>query len=150
MGVFTWTFANRNNAKLSYEGKGFVACPDGTFIEELSYKGNGIFGGRDIFELLVDWNRMYLKEVFDTLEKELMMKHQMEYKRIAMAAMEDDEKGNQMAMQVFANQPRMYISEWKRILGCILAISGVIPYPIKIVSNKNKKYEELPESLSCQ
>ena len=31
-------------------------CPDGTKIKEDDYEGYGVFGGRDIYQLVAEWN----------------------------------------------------------------------------------------------
>lgn len=55
MGSFSWLFADTNNTKnLRANRRGYVACPDGTFICEPSYETYGIFDGKDIYDLVVD------------------------------------------------------------------------------------------------
>lgn len=46
MGSFSWLFADTNNTKnLRANRRGYVACPDGTFICEPCYETYGIFDG---------------------------------------------------------------------------------------------------------
>lgn len=48
MGSFSWLFADTNNTKnLRADRRGYVACPDGTFICEPCYETYGIFDGKD-------------------------------------------------------------------------------------------------------
>lgn len=151
MGYFTWTFANRKTAKLPYEGKGYIACPDGTFIEEPCYEGFGFFNNYDIFELVVDWNRNHLKGIFEAMEKAKKLNAcELEAKEVAIAAMDGDEAGKAMAAKVYKAYPPLHTNNWKRNLGSTIAFSGYAVYPIKIVSNKKKKYDELPASVGCQ
>ena len=44
MGYFTWFLSEDRRKKLNYGGKGYIALPDGTFIEESHYFGYGMFG----------------------------------------------------------------------------------------------------------
>lgn len=47
MGSFSWLFADTNNTKnLRANRRGYVACPDGTFICEPCYETYGIFDGK--------------------------------------------------------------------------------------------------------
>lgn len=55
MGSFSWLFADTNNTKnLRADRKGYVACPDGTFICEPCYETYGVFDGKDIYDLVVE------------------------------------------------------------------------------------------------
>lgn len=68
MGSFSWLFADTNNTKnLRADRRGYVACPDGTFICEPCYETYGIFDGKDIYDLVVDWNRKFIAENPDHL-----------------------------------------------------------------------------------
>ena len=54
MGSFSWLFADTNNTKnLRADRKGYVACPDGTFICEPCYETYGIFDGKDVYEMVL-------------------------------------------------------------------------------------------------
>lgn len=68
MGSFSWLFADTNNTKnLRADRKGYVACPDGTFICEPCYETYGVFDGKDIYDLVVEWNRKFIAENPDHL-----------------------------------------------------------------------------------
>ena len=68
MGSFSWLFADTNNTKnLRANRRGYVACPDGTFICEPCYETYGIFDGKDVYDLVVDWNREFIAENPDHL-----------------------------------------------------------------------------------
>lgn len=80
MGFFTWTDARRNPRKLKcgdyssadkigYGGYAKIVCPDNTEIIEPYYEGYGMFDGKDIYDLVVDWNKTYLKDIFDKKDK---------------------------------------------------------------------------------
>ena len=81
MGYWTWTDARvqpkqkQNHDyyakdKIRYDGFAKIVCPDDTEIAEPRYTGYGIFGAYDAYELVVDWNKDDLPEIFDRLEKE--------------------------------------------------------------------------------
>ena len=73
MGCFTWTLANRTPKKvrgryaaqciLRYDSYGAIICPDDTIISEPHYEGYGVFDGKDVYDLVVDWNKDYLTEI---------------------------------------------------------------------------------------
>ena len=64
MGSFSWLFADTNNTKnLRANRRGYVACPDGTFICEPSYETYGVFDGKDVYDLVVDWNREFIADI---------------------------------------------------------------------------------------
>ena len=78
MGYFTWTDARKQPRtlpfggyytadKVSYDGYAKVVCPDNSEIVELCYEGYGRFDGKDVLELVVDWNKNCLKEIFDNI-----------------------------------------------------------------------------------
>lgn len=78
MGYFTWTDARREprllkngdysvTDKIGYDGFAKVVCPDDTEICEPYYEGYGMFDGHDIYDLVVDWNKDHLDEIFARL-----------------------------------------------------------------------------------
>ena len=61
MGQFSFMYADTDNREaLRVCGEAYVICPDGSVIHEDCYGGYGIFCGKDIYELVADWNRKYL------------------------------------------------------------------------------------------
>jgi len=61
MGLFSWMTCDTNRSiPCLYSCRPlfpvFVLCPDGTKIEEKVYEGYGEFGGRDIYQLVAEWN----------------------------------------------------------------------------------------------
>ena len=77
MGVFTWTDASvsgpkknaygeyRKRDKIDYGGYARIVCPDNSVIEESCYGGYGMFGGRDAYDLVADWNREAVKDMLE-------------------------------------------------------------------------------------
>lgn len=169
MGFFTWTFANRAlvetgvgtcfhdyapYSKLHYGGRGYVQCPDGTVIEEPCYDGYGIFGGKDVFDLVVDWNK-------GRLESALYSKTQHKPDRLYFELAYSVDIGREdlcpdiAKRHVDAGLAAPYLlKDWKRSLGVEITSEDNkgLPNPIKITSCRNprKKYADLPASISCQ
>lgn len=61
MGFFSWiTSDTHKGVRNRYSEEGalpvYVYCPDGTKIFEPNYEGYGVFGGRDIYALVAEWN----------------------------------------------------------------------------------------------
>jgi len=63
MGCFSWKFADTDNTKrLRIDCRGFLFCPNGDVLKASPYDGYGHFDGLDVFDLVADWNRVYLNE----------------------------------------------------------------------------------------
>ena len=131
-----------------------VVCPDDTHIIEENYDGYGNFDGKDIYELVVDWNKPYLEKIFEEIE-EYIEPWEKPLIPIAIAYMNDDERLLQKELEK-AKQDFPYIErDWKRDIGIAIACEDkcaeIIPYPIKIVKNiRTLPYAELGISYSCQ
>lgn len=168
MGYFTFTFANKklrrnktgeysNSCKLGYDGRniGYIAFPDGTFSEpETCYFGYGYVAGYEVFELVAEWNKPYLEEILKAIqEKEGKYFVSDKILAVGTAWQKDD---METINQILAEEEEEYVTpvkEWKRNIGiAIVHAKGVkeIRYPLKIVSSKKKKYEELPASNPAQ
>ena len=155
MGYFTWTLANKKNAKLPYGGRGVVICPDNSKIEENHYEGYGEFDGQDIYELVVDWNRNHLMEIVEEIKEiegenfwgKSLVPLIKAYQNNDMLTIEKE------ADKLYDKAPYL-ATDWKRNIGITIACkyNDIIPYPIKIVDSKShyKKYENLPASESTQ
>lgn len=166
MGYFTWRDCQDRRKKVPYDHPAYVICPDDTVIKESSYNGYGMFGGHDIYELVVDWNRPYLKEIYDRLETEFNRKVFLkkidggfffgsELREVAIAAMESDEKAIQIMKKKESSFPEYLHNEWKRNIGIAIACEDEdnesLPFPIKISATPPKKtYAELKPSWSDQ
>ncbi len=166
MGFFTWTLANitpvkarhgdfLSRCKLGYGGFAAVVCPDNTVIKENSYDGYGMFNDKDIYELVVDWNRQHLEEIFDKLAEVNNCNNYWGYylRDMAIAYQNYDTKTlNDEITRLLPEYP--YIkTDWKRNIGIAISVehNDLLPYPIKITNNKRPKpYDELLPSISCQ
>ena len=57
MGQFSWITSDTQRSVSNITPfPVYVLCPDGEIIEETDYEGYGIFGGRDIYQLVAEWN----------------------------------------------------------------------------------------------
>lgn len=150
MGQFSWCFADKQNKEnLLIGNRAVVCCPDGSFIYENQYDGFGHFGGSDIYDLVVDWNRDYLwcyiNATSTSWSKEDII--------ISIAAMVSDEKAQAVADMLYkdAEFNQWKRKKWKRLLGIRLACydedNSKIKYPIKITTKKCN-YNTVPASKS--
>ena len=166
MGFFTWTDARRKPKlrrdgdyaiadKIGYGGYAKVVCPDNTEIIEHYYDGYGEFGGYDIYDLVVDWNKNYLEDIFNQMSENHWGYH---LKAIAIAFQNDDERALRKEIERLINsgkEPQWFRDEWKRTIGITISCNDKdnmnLPYPIKITTTKwHKKYDELYPSCNCQ
>ena len=164
MGCFTFTLANKkpekilggvdykSSCKLGYSCYAVVVCPDDTHIVEHYYNGYGDFGGHDIYDLVVDWNKNYLTAIIKDLKEKNVIKVLLtpEMEEIAKAFQEDNDEE---LRDILERCPEYERKEWKRTLGIIISCRNNenIPYPIKIVNNKRiKPYKDLYPALDCQ
>ena len=160
MGCFTWTLANRTPKKvrgryaaqciLRYDSYGAIVCPDDTIISEPHYEGYGVFDGKDVYDLVVDWNKDYLTEI-----PKLPGLKSWHDKQEMLALMQAYQKGDQEALKkaikvAAVEEPAMW-TEWKRFVGIYIACvnNELLPYPIKIVNCKRPKpYDQLRPSIA--
>ncbi len=158
MGCFSWMYADTDNKKALKIGKdGYVICPDDTVIEEHGYNGYGIFDGKDIYELVVDWNRKCLstkmlrrphKKSYGSSESydRAMKNYNFWCKILKYAKTHDDDE----CKKLVAKHNESLSREWKRNLGikisCYDDQNAALPFPIKITRTKKKHYADLPSS----
>ena len=178
MGCFTWTFCNKPmkkllcgdyslSCKLHYDGAGGIYCPDGTVIWEPMYEGYGVFDGHDAYDLVTEWNRAQLKELFDKLGayplesklSEFVQKYSDEQVKAILEGSLNVDGADELRNALGAHFSMNYfVNDWKRHLGielthgCAKPGAVELPYPLKIVSTKHPKlaYSEYPASISCQ
>ena len=166
MGFFTWTDARRQPKKrrdgeyvtadkIGYGGYAKVVCPDNTEIIENYYDGYGEFGGHDIYDLVVDWNKEHLEDIFCAMPEDHWGYH---LKEVATAFQNDDTYAlNKEVSRLIdsGKEAEFFRDEWKRTIGIAIACHDEdninLPFPIKITTTKwHRKYDELYPSLSCQ
>lgn len=159
MGMFSWMFADRaNKVALCAEQRGYVACPNGSYICEPFYDGYGLFDGKDVYDLVVDWNREYLdkKMLMPCLRSQYPEGREGDrYYESALARRCDSAERleNWRSGRFTEEQMRAkYGANWKREIGidisCYDEQNAALPFPIKIVSSTERRYEDLPASES--
>lgn len=171
MGYFTWTDAKVKTPRLTKWGDywpsqkiGYdcfckVVCPDDTEIIENCYNGYGSFGGHDIYELVVDWNREDLPRLFSEIVKDhdfgCSLKPVAElYSNLKVTDAEVDD----FCKKLFdsGKQSELFFAkEWKRNIGIAIGCSEkrakLLKYPIKITTLKeHRSYNSLYPSYNCQ
>ena len=155
MGIFTWTFADDGRKKLNYDHKGYIACPDGTFIEEPCYNGYGRFNGFDIYDLVVEWNKKDLKNIFQRLKKEDPKHFGLGLENIAIAYADDNiQEVTKLVNKMAERMGQWFLSDWKRNIGIAIACNDddnkALRYPIKISQSTNIPYDKLRPSKNTQ
>lgn len=167
MGYFTWTDARREPTttksgdyalkdKIPYGGYAKIVCPDNTEIVEKHYEGYGEFNDQDVYDLVVDWNKDHLKEIFDRKLAKDPDCWGKELYEIAIAYQNDDATLQDKVDALVATTNHPYLkNEWKRNIGITISCNdddnASLPYPIKITSTKwHKAYDDLVPSCSCQ
>lgn len=165
MGFFTWTDARQeprtkrngdyySSDMIRYGAYAKVVCPDNSAIVEPCYDGYGLFDGKDIYELVVDWNKEYLKDAFDKMSPD---DWGFRYKEIALAYQYDKKSLLETLIHDMANSEGPYIlKDWKRTIGiaigCVSNKNDIrIPYPIKITKNRGRStYQDMVPSYITQ
>lgn len=163
MGYFTWTLANKKpvklqngeyatSCKLKYGQYGAILCPDNTLIKEPCYEGYGMFDDKDVFDLVVDWNKNYLADITRNIPSTYPTDD--DIKKAAIAYQEDRFSDLDSIVTRLAKKIPCLKSEWKRWVGIMITDgerNETIPYPIKIVSlHKPIPYNDLAPSIHTQ
>lgn len=149
MGCFSWMFADANNTRpLLIGAPAYVACPSGDFIFESAYGGYGMFGGHDIYDLVVDWNREDIKHLVRQNQHHPLFNWSDEFLNLVM---ESDVAAEKYIADRFP-VGHWLRRDWKRNLGIDIACyddqNQALRYPIKITTRKDTPYSELPPSLA--
>ncbi len=169
MGVFTWTDARRKSPKinrygdysrkdvLEYGSFGKIVCPDGTEICEECYDGYGRFGSYDAYEVVVDWNKNDLKEIFVKKLKEKSFGSNLAgiAARLAEGISDEEITSDVKKLVSEGSMPEYLIRDWKRNIGIAIACGDKdnesLRYPLKITTTRARvRYEDLYPSKSTQ
>jgi len=171
MGSFSWcTSDTRKSIPCcipfgDLPGTVYLLNPFGEPYKESDYEGYGVFGGRDVYELVVEWNREYLTKdnihkpersqyrdgpVGDTGFSKALENYEKTCEAIAdYAAGASDDFMKETYGKFLANG---FPSNWKRSLGITLACYErdlvKLKYPIKIVEHP-VPYERAGISPNC-
>lgn len=132
MGQFSWLDCITDEQVVDNKVRDvYVLVPEefgGGHILETCYDGYGRFGGHDIYDLVVDWNRNYL----DHVDKET-------WKCTGVETIEDD-----LIRVDNGNLAKRYVGI---VLACYSEDNARLKYPIKITHDPNVKYEDCAPSL---
>lgn len=147
MGCFSWMFADKANRKPLLIGKpAYVITPDSNNIYESHYAGYGGFDGNDIYELVVDWNRDFIGQIFNDRCISFLHFSATEY---AEAIMLGDDFAFSF-LKKHLNPENWYLKDWKREVGILIACydsdNATLPFPIKIAASDKYAYSDLPAS----
>ena len=164
MGQFSWLDCKTGCQILDdVEQDVYVLVPKefgGGHIVEHCYDGYGNFGGCDIYELIADWNRTYLKEdhIFPHAIKryywiKMYKQHHPEYHEdIEFKAFEKDWWPAYSDMRLDKKGIEYVTGREYRTIGIDLACydedNEALPFPIKITYDPDAVYEECKPSLS--
>lgn len=140
MGQFSFMYADTDNQKaLRVGGEAYVLCPDGTVIHEDCYDGYGRFGGKDIYELVADWNRKYLAEHPEFTISQLPIDQYDWYRFYADISLSREEVAS-----------LMHPDDYRYIgieIACYDDMNASLPFPIKICKDEPRKdYGAYPPS----
>lgn len=163
MGIFTWTDATvehplsdhygnyDGDITVGYDSYVKLVCPDNTELETFFYEGYGEIGGRDVYELVTEWNRSDLKKIFEEKEEDLYL--------LPIVNLYADGKSDEEIRSYISVSPDKYASylltDWKREIGIAIACYDVdaakLRYPLKITKYKYAHgYDSLYMSHQCQ
>lgn len=178
MGQFSWLDCENNSQIVDNKiADVYVLVPKefgGGHIHERCYDGYGNFGGRDVYELVADWNRKYLKEhpdfrIQSSIEriKYGITRLQESYIKAGMEIPENikipdnvEEYGMKVSsfswyddycdLSMIKEEFQKKNGEYRGVgidLACYDEDNIALPYPIKITHNPDLKYEDCKPSL---
>lgn len=138
MGQFSWLDCVDNKPILDGVTKtSYVLVPQefgGGHISERCYDGYGHFGGKDIYELVLDWNKKFIPQY-------------MEIMRNGNWECEPSTKDFENLQNYYEGKPISCEDRWLGIvLSCYDEDNFRLKYPIKITYNPNVTYEECEPS----
>lgn len=136
-------FTDAETGEIISSGTCYVACPDSTFIEEYKYNGDGMFGGKHIYELVVDWNKDKLYATMLKLaDSDRKFKEENNYMiPVAAAYQYESEENAAMQAAIIAARrsvPDSFASDWKQHIGRAMVTlhNADLPNPVKITKKR--------------
>ena len=161
MGFWTYTYACIKKKAPACESMGYdgrkpvvLALPDGTFLKEDNYNGYGIICGKDVLELVVDWNRG-TPEALAVMDRHIAIKCT-ERADLLMAGKTDGLRFQYLDNEIpWVLHVRDYLAgkceptdpSRKREVGIMLATYNweqeMLKYPIKFVKNTKYSYDKI-------
>lgn len=168
MGCFSWLFADQDNKRALHMGNvGYLICPDGTvYACNHGYDGYGRFGDHDCvdaYEAVASWNREYLSQhpefeipqhgsVFDESTASYILAKPKKVSEFAWWPFYSDLSLSPEEVELkMKSAPGYLMRAWEyRWIGidisCYDDQNRKLPYPIKVSSVPNVRYEDLPAS----
>lgn len=166
MGQFSWLDCKTGEQVLdNFPRKVYVLVPKefgGGHIEENFYDGYGHFGGKDIYDLVADWNREYISNTPEHLFPHSL--HEYGWMRQCIAT----GRHEGWSVEVTAFEKKWYkaysdlsktreqvvaevegVYEWRYIgidLACYDEDNAALPFPIKITHDADAVYEDCEPS----
>lgn len=161
MGYFSWIFSDTEK-NLKIGSHGYLLLPDGGYLYVPHYEGFGVFDGKDVYDLVLEWNRPYLnKDMLIPPDLERLKGYPEPYAKEWYERALKEYENNVKYLEAYKNgmtdEEMLNLTnekDWKRYLGieiaCYNAQNAALPCPIKIVQLKKNvgKYKELPPSKS--
>lgn len=118
----------------------------GTRIKETLYDGYGDFGGYDIYDLVYEWNKEHIRQIYE--EKKIE-----KYLQVYAYNEETEYFGKQTLnslkeIQDYIDSDREHKRELGICIACYDEDNASLKYPIKITHDANAIYEDCEISLS--
>lgn len=173
MGCFSWCTSDTRKSIPCWitafgdlPGTVYLLNPFGEPYKETNYEGYGEFGGRDVYELVVEWNRQHLtpdnivkpeRSSWESGERgDVFFASALNEYNVACAAIKEYAAGasDEYMKEQYGAQLGYagYADDWKRCLGIKIACYDEqhvkLKYPIKIVEHP-VAYEKAGISPSC-
>lgn len=159
MGQFSWldcAYNDKRHAILDNVDKtSYVllppefSCSHGRHIKEDCYDGYGHFGGHDIYDLVVDWNRKYLSTA--NLRGGVRKSVEVAIIELLGNGASDAEIVVYLKKTSEGRTPEIDIANWKRHIGIAVACyddqNEELKYPIKITYDSELLYDDAEPSL---
>ena len=150
MGCFSWIYSDIKKPML-IGNPGILVLPDGGTLETGTYNGYGTFAGKDVYELVMEWNRPYLSghpEHFLTESKKTVSEH-FWYPAYADLSIPLD----RIIEKLREKNEKLADCFQLRAIGIAIACQDednqALPLPIKICRlRKNADYSELEPALA--
>lgn len=146
-------YADDRRKKLRVGGYGVVVCPYNTCIVETCYRGYSRFDLCDVYDLVAEWNRPFLKNIYKKVREIDLLNHRYSYyvpQIIIETYQERGEEETQKLVNSREDKNSSFRTEWKRNIGIDIACEPehnvILPYPIKIASALGYIYKELKPS----
>lgn len=156
MGQFSWKYADKHNrSALKIHGEAYVPVPDGSILYEPYYEGYGDFQGKDIYELVAEWNRENISEKnIQKPVRKVYCNREEGYVHYLNAVRSYELRCMRLRDFVQGRPAKemeeVYGNGWKREIGIDIACgdkkNAALKYPIKICKMKPDSYEKLPAS----